>query len=128
MFGKLIPCHYITYKYFHPFCRLSFCFIYGFLCCAKTFKVCLCFIYVFLLLSLLPEETELRKYCYSLCQRMFCLCSWSFMVSYIFRSFNHVEVIIVYGVRECSNFTDLHVAVSLAEETVFYIFTSFVEG
>ena len=51
------------------------------------------------------------------------------MVScHICRSFNHFECIIVYGVRECSNFIDLHVAVALAEETVFYIFTSFVEG
>ena len=30
---------------------------------------------LFLLLFLLPWETDLRKYCYNLCQRMFCLCS-----------------------------------------------------
>ena len=28
-----------------------------------------------LLLSLLPWKTDLRKYCYDLCQRMFCVCS-----------------------------------------------------
>ena len=42
MFGKLIPCHYIIYKYFLPLCRLSFCFTYCFLCYAKTLK----FVYV----------------------------------------------------------------------------------
>ena len=89
----------------------------------------LCFIYLFLLLFLLAEETDLRRYCYSLCQRMFYLCSRSFMVScHICRSSSHFECIIVYGVRECSNFIDLHVAVALAEETVFYMFASFVEG
>ena len=38
---------------------------------------------LFLLLFLLPWETDLRKHCYNLCQRMFCLYSRSFMVSYL---------------------------------------------
>ena len=50
------------------------------------------------------------------------------MSCFIFKSLIHLKLIFVYGVRECSNFIDLHVAVALAEETVFYIFTSFVEG
>ena len=51
------------------------------------------------------------------------------MVScHIFRSFSHFEFIFVYGVRECPDFANLHVSVPLAEETVFYMFTSFVEG
>ena len=52
----------------------------------------------------------------------------------IFKSLRHFEFIFVYGVSECSKFTDLHVAVNfpapLAEETVFsplYILASFVE-
>ena len=28
----------IIYKYFLPFCRLSFCLVYDFLCFAKAFK------------------------------------------------------------------------------------------
>ena len=31
---------------------------------------------LFLLLFVLPWETDLRKYCYDLCQKMFCLCSF----------------------------------------------------
>ena len=61
--------------------------------------------------------------------------SKSFIVSGLtFRSLIHFEFIFVYGVRECSNFILLHVAVQfstapLTEETVFsplYILASFV--
>ena len=39
----------------------------------------------------------------------------SFMVSCLmFKSLSHFEFIFVYGVRVCSNFTDLHVAVQLS--------------
>ena len=42
--------------------------------------------------------------------------SRSFMVScLIFKSSSHSEFIFVYGVRVCSNFTDLHVAVQLSQ-------------
>ena len=51
---------------------------------------------------------------YNLRQRMFCLCSRSFMVScLIFKSLSHFEFIFVYSVMVCSNFIDLHVAVQL---------------
>ena len=33
----------------------------------------------------------------------------------IFDSLSHFEFILLYGVRECSNFTDLHVAVKLSQ-------------
>ena len=42
--------------------------------------------------------------------------SRSFMVScLIFRYLHHFEFIFVYGVRECSSFTDLHVAVQISQ-------------
>ena len=34
---------------------------------------------------------------------------------FIFKSLTHFEFIFVYVVRECSNFTDLHVAVQLSQ-------------
>ena len=38
------------------------------------------------------------------------------MVSYLMlKSLSHFEVIFVYGVRECSNVIDLHVAVQLSQ-------------
>ena len=33
----------------------------------------------------------------------------------IFRSFNHFEFIFVYGVRECSNFAELHLVAQLPQ-------------
>ena len=42
--------------------------------------------------------------------------SGSSMVScLIFKSLNHLEFTFVYGVRECSNFMSLHVAVQLSQ-------------
>ena len=59
--------------------------------------------------------------------------SRNFMVPCLtFGSLNHFEFILVYCVRECSNFIDLLAAVStpFAEETVFsplYVSASFVK-
>ena len=71
-----------------------------------------------MLLFLLSWETDLRKHCYSLCQRMFCLCSvlgilWHHV---IFKSLSHFEFIFVYVVRQCSNFINLHAAVQLSQQ------------
>ena len=42
--------------------------------------------------------------------------SRSFMVSYlIFKSLSNFEFIFVYGVRECSSFTDLHASVQFCQ-------------
>ena len=45
-----------------------------------------------------------------------------------FRSFIHFEFIFVYGVRECSNFILLHVAVQFSQHhfTFFFIFSIMV--
>ena len=71
-----------------------------------------------LLLFLVPWGTDIRKHCYDLCQRMFCLCSllvlWCLVL--IFKSLSHFEFCVcVYGVRVCSNFIDLHAAVQLSQ-------------
>ena len=63
-----------------------------------------------------PWETDLRKHCNFLCQRMFFLYSLLGVydvMSYI-RSVNHFEFIFVYGMKEYSNFIDLHEAVQLS--------------
>ena len=45
--------------------------------------------------------------------------SRSFMVScLIIKSLSHFEFIFVFGVRECSNFIDLHVAVQLSQHNL----------
>ena len=49
-----------------------------------------------------------KKYCYDLCQSFLPMFSVSFMIfGLIFKSLIHFE----YDIRECSNFTLLHVAV-----------------
>ena len=52
-----------------------------------------------------------RGSCYVLCQRVFYLCfPLRVLVSgLIFMSLIHFEFIIVYGVRKCSSFIQLHV-------------------
>ena len=63
--------------------------------------------------------------------------SKSFIVSGLtFRSLIHFEFIFVYGVRKCSNFILLHVAVQFSQHHLlkrlslhpFYILTSFVKN
>ena len=56
-------------------------------------------------------------YCYDLCQCLLPMfSSRNFIVSGLtFRSLIHFEFIFVYGVRECSSFILLHVAVQLSQ-------------
>jgi len=58
---------------------------------------------------------DLKRYCCSLCKRLFKFSFKSFIVSgLIFRSLIPFEFIFVYDVRECSNFILLHVAVQFS--------------
>ena len=51
--------------------------------------------------------------------------STSFVVSgHTFRSLIHFEFIFVHGVKECSNFILLHVAVQFSQHHLLYIFLS----
>ena len=58
--------------------------------------------------------------------------SRNFMVScLIFKPFRPLDFIFMYGVRVCSNITDLHVTVQLSKNAVFsllYILASFIKG
>ena len=56
-----------------PQAVFSFCLWFPLL--YKSLLVWLGPIHLFLLLFLLPWETDLRKHCYNLCQRTCCLCS-----------------------------------------------------
>ena len=72
---------------------------------------------LFLLLFLLPWETDLRKHCYNLCQRMFCLCALlGVLRCHIFKSLGHFEFIFVCSVRVSSNLVNLHATVQLSQD------------
>ena len=101
---------------FFPFCKLSFCFAYGFLCCAKAFKFNqITFVYFWFYFhysrKLIKRDiAELYvKECsaYVFLQEFYLI--WSMVKSLI-----HSEFIFVYRVRECSNFILLHVAVQVS--------------
>ena len=73
-------------------------------------------LFTFFLFTLLQEVGH-RESCCDLCHTVFCLfSSKSFIVSGpAFRSLIHFEFIFVYGVRKCSNFILLHVAVQFSQ-------------
>ena len=71
--------------------------------------------HLFLILFILPWETDIRKhwYLWLISENVLPMfSSKSFIVlCFKFKSLSHLGFIFVYGVRECSNFIDLHVAV-----------------
>ena len=103
----------IVCRYFCPFCGLFlFCFVYGFLCSAKTFGfsqvpfVCFCFF-----ISL--RDVLKRIWLQLMSRNVLPVFSFkNFLVSGLtFSSLIHFEFIFVCGVKECSNFFLLLVAV-----------------
>ena len=75
-------------------------------------------VYLFLLLFLLPWDTNLRKHLYSFMSEnilpMFY--SKSFMVSCLMVKYlNHFEFIFIHGVRVCFSFIDLHAIVQFSQ-------------
>ena len=79
----------------------------------KSLKICLGPICLFLLLFLLPWETDLRKHWYDLSENvlpMFLGALWCF---FLFKSLSLLEFTFVYGIKVCSNFIDWHVVVQL---------------
>ena len=67
IFWRLSPVGCIVCNCFLPFCRLSFHFVYDFLCCAKACRFWLGPICLFLFLFFWPWETDIRKHWYNLC-------------------------------------------------------------
>ena len=116
IFWKLSHCA-IVHKYFLPFHRLSFCFV----CISFAVQKLVIGLHtICLFLFLLSWETDLRKHCYNLCQRIFCLLSflgvlWCLV---LYKSLRDFELICMHSVRACSNFFDLYAAVQLSQHHV----------
>jgi len=83
-------CHGLVWKYFLPFFRFSFCFIYHFLCCAKAFK----FNYVPFVYFCFTVRDRSKKNLCDLCQGILPMfSSRSFIVSSLtFRSLIHLSL------------------------------------
>ena len=108
---KLVSCKYflLVHRFLFSLFMVSF---------AVQKLVSLSPICLFLLLFLLPWETDLRKPLVRFVSEnvLSMFSSRSFMVScLLFKSLSHFEFIFVYGVRECSNFIDFHVAVKISQ-------------
>ena len=104
-------------KYFLPFWGLSFCLVYGFLCCAKllSFIRFQLFIFVFISISLRGGSKRILLWCMSW-SVLAKFSSKSFIVSGLtFRSLIHFEFIFVCGVRKWSDYILLHVAVQISQ-------------
>ena len=112
MFVSCFICYY-----FLPFLGLPFHLVYSFLCCAKAFKfnqvplVYFCFYFhysrrwVIEDLALIMSPSVLPMFS-----------SKSFIVyGLAFRSLIHFQFIFVHGVRKCSTFILLHVAVQFSQ-------------
>ena len=64
----------------------------------------------------LRRQTQ-KKHCYNLCQRVSCLCFPLGVVWFllIFRALTHFEFTFAHGIRECSNFLFLQIAVQFPQ-------------
>ena len=101
---------------FFPNLSIVFCFLYDFLCWVKAFEFSQvpCINFVFILITWAVGQ---KRSCCDLCQSvLFIFSSKSLIVfSLTFRSLIHFEFIFVYGVRECSKFVLLHLAVQFLQ-------------
>ena len=113
IFWKLIPCQLHQLQTFSPFSRLSFGFVYGFLC-AKSSSLISSHLFTFLF-PLLWDKSKKVLLQFMSKSVLLMLSSRSLVSGLTFRSSIHFEFIFVYGVRECSNFIVLHVAVQFSQ-------------
>ena len=93
--------------------------LHGFLCCAEAFKfnqVLFVYFYFHYCRRLLGKKNIVCNLCQTIFLPVFSSKSSILIESILtFRFLIHLEFILVYGVRECSNFILLHIAVLFSQ-------------
>ena len=108
-------------KHFHPFSKLSFYFVDGFLCHAKFLRWIRSHLFIFAFVSFgLGDGYQKYNTIFMSKIVLSMFSSKSFIVSGItYRSLVHFEFIFVYDVRKCSKVILLHVTVHFSQHHLF---------
>ena len=105
-FGDKSLVSHIIWKYFLPFCELSFCFVYAFLCCTKALSLIsshLFIVFIFITLGSGSKKTWLWFMSKNVLPMFF---SKLFIVTGLtFMSLIHFEFVSVYDVRGLWSFS-----------------------
>ena len=126
-FGNEVLAGHMLCKYILPVCRLSFCFVYGFLSCAKACKFDLVSFVYFCLISIAlgdwPKKTLVQFMSENVLPKF---SSRSFMEPCLkCKTSNHFGFTFLYGVWKCSELIDLHVTVQLSQYHLLKRLSSF---
>ena len=117
IFWKLILCPLFHLLLLSPFWGLCFPFAYSFICCAKLLSLIRSHLFTFLFISITLGGGSWRILLWFMSLSVLPMFSSKrFTVSGLtFRSVIHFEFTFVYGVRKCSNFIRLQVAVQFSQ-------------
>ena len=115
-FGNIFLVGCIVNKYFLPFCRLCFHFVSVSFVVQKFVSSIRSHLFIFAFISIALGDWPKKTLVQFMSENVLCVFfSRSFMVLFItFKYLSQADFIFVYGVRICSNFTDLHAAVQLS--------------